>query len=77
MGNEELSKRLDNLEADRVATLIVLTALIKTHPDKTKLHLQMTSLLEQQLGHGAALGSTLNDEQQERMRDFVEWLGAL
>jgi hypothetical protein len=70
---EELRRDIANLQADRTAMVIILTALMQTHQDHTAMQLRLTSLLEQQLC-GGALGNTLTPEQNERVRYVVEWL---
>lgn len=77
MENEDLLARVESLEANRVASLIVMTALIQSTPDQTGLHLRMTSLLEQQLGANGRLGALLSEQQKEYVREFVEQLGAV
>lgn len=75
MENEEFKARLENLEANQISLLIVTTALIQSHPLQTALHLQMTSVLEQQIGEHGTLGALLNARQKENVREFVERLG--
>lgn len=70
---EDLRTAVADLQADRVAMITILTALMQTHPQYDKMQLQLTGLLEQQLG-GGALGNTLTPAQQERVRYVVEWL---
>lgn len=73
----EIETRLDNLEADRVALLLLISALMKTHQDKSRMHLTLTSILEQQMGDHGAMGQTLSPLQKERVRYVIEWLGGL
>lgn len=77
MENEDLLARIESLEANRVAALIVMTALIQSTPDQTGMHLRLTSLLEQQLGATGRLGALLNRQQKEYVREFVEQLGGV
>lgn len=77
MEKEDLLARIESLEASRVASLLVMTALIQTTPDQTALHLRLTSLLEQQLGARGTLGALLTAQQREHVREFVEQLGAV
>ena len=73
MKTEDLQQDIANLQADRTALVIILTALMQTHQDHTAMQLRLTSLLEQQLS-GGALGNTLTPEQNERVRYVVEWM---
>ncbi len=70
---EELRRDIANLQADRAAMVIILTALMQTHQDHTAMQLRLTSLLEQQLC-GGALGNTLTPAQRESVRELVEWM---
>lgn len=68
-----IETRLANLEATRVAFMLVLTSIIATHPNYHQMQMHLTSLLEQQLA-GGALGSTLTPAQSEYAREVVEWM---
>lgn len=75
MENELAQMRLEieHLQADRVAMVIMLTALMQTHHNHDQMQLHLTRLLEMQLS-GGALGNTLTPAQNERVRELVEWL---
>lgn len=73
MNLEELTERVEALEATRVAFMVVLAALIRHQPDYDRTQLFLTSHLEQQL-NGGALGRTLNGRQLHYAREVVEWL---
>ena len=69
-------QKIAALEADRVALMIVLGTLIQSHHDWNALQLRLMANLEQQM-NGGALGNTLDPGQRERVREIIEWLGAI
>lgn len=67
---------VEALQATRVAHHLLICALIQTHPRHGQMQIHLTRLLEQQLGNGS-LGKPLTPEQQEAVRETVEWTQTL
>jgi len=65
------------LQADRAALLIVVATLMQTHHNGNTMHLTLTAQTEMQLSESGAIGQTLDEAQRARVREFIEWLGAL
>lgn len=76
MDSVEMQAELNGLQAQITSLTLVCAALIQTHPDHTAMQLQLTSVLEQQLGNGV-FGRLLTEQQQAQVRDAVERFGSL
>lgn len=68
--------KLQELEASRLAMTLVITSLIRTHPNYNEFQLDLTSILEQQMGplSSTSLMLNLTQEQMEFVRNQVEWI---
>lgn len=76
MDEAQFQNEIDSLVGANAGLMLAVSVLIRTHPEHDRAQLELTRQLEQQLGSGA-FSRTLSHAAQERMREVVEWLGAV
>ena len=77
MENEAMARELESLLAMNAGLLLVVGALMRTHPNHDAMQLDLTAVLERQLASASGPCSKLSEKQRDQVRDLVEWLGAV
>ena len=73
----KLEDRTQLLEAQIAALMVATQSLLTTHPDQTRAHLEMASLLEATLSPRSPLTEQMSEKQREVMRGLLEYFGGL